>query len=118
MSGPGSALFDWDLLDEAPSVTSFTLDQAEEREKEIGRFEETILEGAGRAADALADPTAPGAQEDSHSVKCELLTQDAWQAKMQEMDAAMAQLQASPPGSLLGVQTPAVKRPWVRLRLL
>ena len=81
MSGPGSALFDWDLLDEAPSVTSFTLDQAEEREKEIGRFEETILEGAGRAADALAgsssDPTAPGAQDDSHYVKCELLTQDA-----------------------------------------
>ena len=84
-------------------MTSFTLDpaEAEEREKEIGRFEETILEGAGRAADALAgsstEPSALETSGDSHYVKCELLTQDALQAKMKEMDEAMGQLRLSPP---------------------
>ena len=46
----GSGIFDWEMLDEAPTVTSFTLDptEVEEREKEIGRLEGTILEGTGR----------------------------------------------------------------------
>ena len=71
MSTSGSGLFDWDLMDEAPSMTPFTLDatEAEEREKEMGRLEETILEGAGRTADALAgsssDSLAPETQDDS-----------------------------------------------------
>ena len=38
MSATGSGLFDWELLDETPTVTSSTLDptEVEEREKEIG----------------------------------------------------------------------------------
>ena len=86
-----------------PPLASFTLDatEAEEREKEMGRLEETILEGAGRTADALAgsssDSLAPETQDDSRYVNCELLTQqEALQAKIQEMDAALAQLQVSP----------------------
>ena len=63
MSAAGSG--DWELLDEVPTVTSFTLDstEVEEREKEIGRFEETILEGTGRAADALAGSSADHASQ-------------------------------------------------------
>ena len=99
MSASGSGIFEWDLLEEAPSVTSFALDPTEAEERD---FEQTILEGAGRAADALAgsssDPSAPDTQEDSHYVKCELLTQDALQAKMKEMDEAMGQLRLSLPG--------------------
>ena len=65
MSATGSGIFDWDLLDDAPTVTSFTLDptEVEEWEKEIHRVEETILEGAGRAADALAGSSADPATQ-------------------------------------------------------
>ena len=69
-----------------------------EREQEVGHFEETLLEGAaGALAGSLPDPASPDIQDETHYVKCELLTQEAVRAKMQEMDAAMAQLHVTPP---------------------
>ena len=56
------------------------------------------MEGAaGALAGSLPDPASPDIQDETHYVKCELLTQEAVRAKMQEMDAAMAQLHVTPP---------------------
>ena len=45
MAGSDSGIFNWELLDEAATVTTLTLDQPEvdEKEKELGLAVETLL---------------------------------------------------------------------------
>lgn len=98
MASSGSGIFDWTLLEETETVSSFTLDasEADARKKELCLVEEAVIENTGRVDDALAGTILPSDDSETITagdfVKRELPTPEEPQEKFAEMDEAMSAL--------------------------